>query len=159
MAHLNTAWLLGAQQAHAEFNKYANESLGTQASIAGLGAIPAAGPALAGIAGRYASPEGESEIRGPAIASSSLRGQLLGGLGGAALGSGGLALAKEYGLDTKMKPSTAALLGGLLGTGVGGALGANLGQRSGGQFVDELEQAIANRDASQHYTSLYPYEY
>lgn len=114
--------------------------------VSALGALPLVGPTAAGLASRAYSPPGEEDIIAPMTASRSLKGQLIGGLGGAALGAGGLALAKQLGLDTDVQPSTAALVGGLLGTGVGGAIGAHSGHQRGHDFVNALDESIASRD-------------
>lgn len=114
--------------------------------VSALGALPLVGPTAAGLASRAYSPPGEEDIIAPMTASRSLKGQLIGGLGGAALGAGGLALAKQLGLDTDIQPSTAALVGGLLGTGVGGAIGAHSGHQRGHDFVNALDESIASRD-------------
>lgn len=127
--------------------------------VSALGALPLVGPTAAGLASRAYSPAGEEDIIAPMTASRSLKGQLIGGLGGAALGAGGLALAKQLGLDTDIQPSTAALVGGLLGTGVGGAIGAHSGHQRGHDFVNALDESIASRDQDLLRSALDRYGY
>ena len=56
--------------------------------VSALGAIPLVGPTAAGMASRAYSPAGEEDVIAPMTSSRALKGQLIGGLGGAALGAG-----------------------------------------------------------------------
>lgn len=149
----------GRQMGLEESKEGSAKTAAGEGPVSALGALPLLGPTAAGLASRAYSPAGEEDVIAPMTASRSLKGQLIGGLGGAALGAGGLALAKQLGLETDVQPSTAAIVGGLLGTGVGGALGAHSGHQRGHEFVNALNESIAERDQNMLQSTLDRYGY
>lgn len=116
------------------------------------GAIPLAGPAVAGTTGGIEVGPGFGRHVGQRTALESMKGQTIGGLGGAAIGGGLGAAAPWLGekldiealedLDPKRSALIGALLGGGLGAGIGGGIGAARGRSAGKQEVGQTEDIL-----------------
>ena len=157
-AMLKQAYDLGVLEARAAFEKRAAEG---DALTSILGALPLAGAPLAGYASGKTTPWEPKEVAARTGSKAAL-GQTLGGLGGAALGAGlgggGVALAKHLGADIDMEPGRAAMLGALLGGGLGmaggGAYGAYKGRQeaketASGERLEDLMEARQEEVAKQ----------
>ncbi len=159
--HLKTAYDYGAKHAQIVFEK--NNGAGELESgdiLARMGgAVPLAGPAIAGQTGGIETAPGFGSHVGQRTAMGALQGQTIGGLGGAALGAGLGALAPYAGkaldidaledLEPGKGALIGALLGGGLGAGVGGSIGAGRGRTKGEGEVAETQGLLEARRAAE----------
>lgn len=148
--YLKIAYDYGAKHARVQFEKYAVDIGDVLAPAAG--AIPLAGPAISGETGGIEVAPGFGRHVGQQTAMSALKGQTVGGLGGAALGAGlGAAtpwLGKQLDiealedLDPGKSALIGALLGGGLGAGIGGGIGAHRGRQRGEREVGQTQALL-----------------
>ena len=155
--HLKTAYDYGAKHARIMFEKYAAAGELEAGDILARmgGAVPLAGPAIAGETGGVETAPGFGSHVGQRTAMGALRGQTIGGLGGAALGGGLGAMTPWLGkqLDIEaledLEPGKSALIGALLGgglgAGVGGSIGAGRGREKGEQEVATTQELLQAR--------------
>jgi hypothetical protein len=155
--HLKTAYDYGAKHAQIMFEKYAAAGELEAGDILARmgGAVPLAGPAIAGETGGIETAPGFGSHVGQRTAMGALRGQTIGGLGGAGVGAGLGALAPWVGkqLDIEalenLEPGKGALIGALLGgglgAGIGGSIGAGRGRTKGEEEVATTRELLNAR--------------